>query len=241
MTFLNFLTLPLAVDFAKGFDKILHLSILTSCIKFRFPKDAFVWITDFLIGRYHRIRCDDTCSSWESVNNGVSQGSVIEPLLFCMLIDDINPICWNSSIFKFADDVTILHFIRSIRHNNLQLELISLIEWYQGRSLSINFSKCKGLGIVTFWYIIARKLVVLHLFWNPSCRDWKENLLHYYGVVKIIIFLLWLMPVKIYVITDNLFKEVVLHPDHPLRRIFTQRVSSTHSGKALPPCHTSTS
>jgi len=139
----------LSVDFARAFDKIPHSGIVTSCIRFGLPREAIAWIVDFLSNRFQRVKCKDSYSSWSPVSSGVPQGSVIGPLLFCMFVDNINVVCSNSSIFKYADDVSILHFVRSSREDHLQQELDNIMIWSESQNLPINFSKCKVLDVVT--------------------------------------------------------------------------------------------
>lgn len=139
----------LSVDFAKAFDKIPHSGIVSACINFRLPKDVILWIMSFLCDRFQRVKCNGQLSSWKFASSGVPQGSVIGPLLFCMFVDDIKALCKNSSTFKYADDVTILHFIRKASDDKLQLEFNKVISWSECRGLPINFTKCKVLDIVT--------------------------------------------------------------------------------------------
>ena len=54
----------------------------------------------------------DKFSNWASVRSGVPQGSVVGPILFCMATDTLSPVCSNSVMVKYADDVSILHFLR---------------------------------------------------------------------------------------------------------------------------------
>ena len=66
-----------------------------------------------------------------------------------MLIDDLRSISDNSSTFKFADDLTIPHFVRSQSDDNIQLEFDHVLSWSKIRSLPINESKCRVLNITT--------------------------------------------------------------------------------------------
>ena len=139
----------LSVDFAKAFDKILHTGVLQSVSKFQIPREAVFWIRSFLSGRFQRVSIKGKFSSWQGVTSGVPQGSVIGPLLFCMFVDDLHSVCDNSSTFKYADDLTILHFIRSSADDRLQLEYENVLRWSTSHSLPINESKCSVLDITT--------------------------------------------------------------------------------------------
>ena len=57
--------------------------------------------------------------------------------------------CDNTSIIRYADDVTFIHLLRSPVDDGLQLEWNNLVEWSQSTHLPLNFSKCKVMNIVT--------------------------------------------------------------------------------------------
>jgi len=76
------------------------------------------------------------------VTSGVPQGSVLGPLLFVMLVNDI-PSIVLSPIFMFADDIKIFCFDKSSDdHTALQNNLNSLYEWSVHWQLKFNISKC---------------------------------------------------------------------------------------------------
>ena len=68
-------------------------------------------------------------SSDVSVTRGVPQGSVVGPILFSMAFNSLNPLCQNTKFIKYADDLTVLHFLRNENEDNLQLELNSINDW----------------------------------------------------------------------------------------------------------------
>ncbi|MEL7309549.1 MAG: reverse transcriptase domain-containing protein, partial [Pseudomonadota bacterium] len=103
----------------------------------------------FLSNRFQRVCLDGNVSDWSAVTSGVPQGSVLGPLLFCLVVDSLSPIFPNSSILKYADDVIILHFIRKSEDDKLQAEWNALVDWSETISLPINYSKSQVLDIVT--------------------------------------------------------------------------------------------
>lgn len=151
---LNFLDTPgavrvLTVDFSKAFDKILHSSIVTSAVNFRLPVNVILWLKSFLSDRFQCVRVGGTFSSWSAISSGVPQGSVLGPLLFCMVVDSFSCVSPNSMCTKYADDVTIVHFVRQSSEDNLQLEWDNVTNWSATHSLPVNRSKCSVMDIVT--------------------------------------------------------------------------------------------
>ncbi len=141
----------LTIDFSKAFDKVLHSIILEAAIKFRLPKEAIDWISSFLANRKQRVSIENgrSSSTFQTVLSGVPQGSVLGPLLFCMVVDDLHSVCNNSFTMKYADDLTILHFVRQPSDDQLQTEYNHVIRWSASRSLPVNLAKCCVMDIST--------------------------------------------------------------------------------------------
>ena len=112
-----------AVDLSKAFDSLTHRSVIDACIHFKLPKASVKWIMSYLSNRCQRVFLNGVTSPFVSVDRGVPQGSVIGPILFSMVIDSLVPVCKNSHFFKYADDLTVLHFIRNNAEDQLQIEM----------------------------------------------------------------------------------------------------------------------
>ena len=102
------------------------------------------WIKDFLIGREQRVVLGRATSNWSVVNSGVPQGSVLGPLLFVVVINDLLYLVENKTKL-YADDSKIF-FSYDNSMNTLKLlqdDLDSLAIWANEWSLELNLSKCK--------------------------------------------------------------------------------------------------
>jgi len=71
------------------------------------------------------------------------------PFLFCLVIDSLSPVCSNTHVVKYADDVSFLHFVRDLSDDNLQKEWDCLLSWAQTVKLPLNLDKCCVMDFVT--------------------------------------------------------------------------------------------
>ena len=74
--------------------------------------NLFRWIAGFLSNR-RQLQCvvlNGKKSSWQDVKSGVSQGSMLGPLLFLTYVNDL-PRSISSQVFLFADDTKIMRSI----------------------------------------------------------------------------------------------------------------------------------
>ena len=78
------------LDFCKAFDKVDHQTVLRKLHSLGISGNLLQWIGAFLIGRKHTVLVDGELSDVEEVKSGVPQGSVLGPLLFLVMISDID-------------------------------------------------------------------------------------------------------------------------------------------------------
>ena len=89
------------MDYAKAFDHVDHSTVVRKLINLVVPDFLIRWICSFLTDRQQRVKLRDVLSSWVQLSGSMPQGSLLGPLTFIVLIDDLNTDCM---IHKFVDD-----------------------------------------------------------------------------------------------------------------------------------------
>ena len=95
------------LDISKAFDKVWHEGLLFKLEHVGISGNLLSLLKSFLNNRFQRVVLNCQCSNWSSVLAGVRQGSILEPLLFLIYINDL-PDGLESSVKLFADDTSLL-------------------------------------------------------------------------------------------------------------------------------------
>ena len=132
------------IDLAKAFDTVPHRSLLGKLEHYGLDKHLLGWVNSFLIGRLQCVVVDVERSEFVSVDSGVTQGTVLGPLLFLLYINDL-PLSVRSSVRQFADDCLMYKTESSLDDAiTFQHDLDSLHEWGSRWGMSFNVTKCKS-------------------------------------------------------------------------------------------------
>lgn len=139
----------LMIDYSKAFDKLSHKSIIDALASLKAPVQLCSWIKSYLYLRKQRVKINDNFSEWYVASSGVPQGGVLSPFLFAVTVNDLEASFENSLLVKFADDMCILHFVRSLNNNCLSEEFQRIKQWSSKRGLHINCQKTKLMDFIT--------------------------------------------------------------------------------------------
>ena len=102
------------------------------------------WFKSYLTGRKQFTSIKGVNSSLKELLCGVPQGSILGPLLFILLINDL-PNATDFFNILYADDTTLQKSSNDLKNlfNEANLELEKLSDWFKANKLTLNVSKTK--------------------------------------------------------------------------------------------------
>ena len=130
------------LDFAKAFDVVDHHILLRKLKGLGITGKVGRWIYQFLTNRVQYVTVEGKPSSSKPVISGVPQGSVLGPVLFLIMISDIDVDVIDSIIKTFADDTKVSQQIVSVEDGKrLQDSLEVIYKWAKSNNMKFNSSK----------------------------------------------------------------------------------------------------
>ena len=167
------------LDYSKAFDTANHRLIIAKLKHFGFHDDALAWVTSYLSNRKQKVRTD-TDSDWESIQNGVPQGSILGPLLFTVLVSDISENITTGKHHTYADDLQFLLTFKpedaTHAFNTTNTVLSNIASYSNNNFLKLNTDKTKYITIGSqqnLRHLAAQDLPPLKL--NGDILERKDN------------------------------------------------------------------
>ena len=135
------------VDFSKAFDKVSHSKLIWKLHKYGIRGNVLGWIRAFLGDRSQKVVVRGEESGSVLVTSGVPQGSVLEPILSLIYINDL-PDDISSQVRLFADDTALYLTIEGADDGvALQKDLDKLAVWEARWDMEFNPSKCQVVQV----------------------------------------------------------------------------------------------
>ena len=130
------------IDFAKAFDKVDFDITLHKLNALGISGKIGHWVHSFLTHRTQTVLVNGARSSKSDVKSGVPQGSVLGPLLFLILIGDIDKNIATAFLSSFADDTRIGSRVSSLEDSKaLQDDLNSVYTWTDDNNMELHGNK----------------------------------------------------------------------------------------------------
>ena len=95
------------MEFSKASDCLSHDLFIAKLEAYELDVGSLNFLLDYLSLRKHRTKVGSSVSKWSEICRGITQGSILEPLLFNIFINDIFFSVEKPKICNFADDNTV--------------------------------------------------------------------------------------------------------------------------------------
>ena len=107
------------MDFSKVFDKVPHRRLLYKLKWYGIRGGSLDWIKCLLTDRTQKVILDGAESLPGPVLSGVPQGSVLDPILFLIYINDLSDGVTHSTVRLIADDCILFRHLTDKNDINL--------------------------------------------------------------------------------------------------------------------------
>ena len=134
------------LDFSKAFDKVDFAITLKKLNALGIKGKIGRWVQSFITGRTQSVLVNGSKSTSSDVKSGVPQGSVLGPLLFLVLLGDIDHNVAHSFVSSFADDSRITKAVNDKRDTEkMQSDLDTIYRWTEENNMALNDDKFECL------------------------------------------------------------------------------------------------
>ena len=157
------------MDLYKAFDTLNHELLIAKFQAYGFGRESLMLLLSYLSNRWQRTKINTSFSSWTELLQGVSQGSVLGPLLFNIYLNDLF-FFLDCNVCNFADDTTPF-----VCNENLDFALGELeqnsniaIDWFLNSYMKMNSDQCYLLVVSHKFEQIWAKIGT-DLIWESNC------------------------------------------------------------------------
>ena len=134
------------LDLEKAYDMVFNDAVILKLIKLGINGRILAFINSFLSNRSFQVRIGASYSQEKCLENGLPQGSILSPLLFSVMINDLSEML-NCPFALYADDCCFWQTGTDILdlNKNIQQQLHQINEWCQKWGFKISAPKSAAM------------------------------------------------------------------------------------------------
>ena len=133
------------------FDTIDHQILCKKLEYYGLNNDVLYWCKDYLAHRKQCVKIDSQKSTYQGMEYGVPQGSILGPLFFIIYVNDLLSLFDGKKvqILLYADD-TVVFFggaDPNVACNTVENSLCTIYDWCRSKKKTVNCKKTKQMLI----------------------------------------------------------------------------------------------
>ena len=138
-------TLAAFIDFRKAFDCVQHDILLEKLDGAGLHQSVVQWVRSYLNNRKQRVLANNVYSNFQTITQGVPQGSVLGPLFYILYANDLADLFVNCEVALYADDTVLYTANDSFESSatSVEKDLERLGRWCDRNGIMVNTSKTK--------------------------------------------------------------------------------------------------
>ena len=126
-----------------------HLIVFNTLRKLGFNNTVLGWVNNYLTNRKQHVFPNEIYSDYQSITQGVPQGSVLGPLFYIIYANDIAQTVKYCKIDMYADNTVLYTSHRNfdVVVKRLQNDVDSLANWCDHNGIKVNTDKTKVMKV----------------------------------------------------------------------------------------------
>ena len=131
------------MDLPKAYECLPHDLLIAKLGAYSLDRSSLRVLMDYLNSRKQRTKVGSSYSKWSEIKHGITQDSILAPLLFNIFINNLFFVIEKSDICNFADDNTLYSCGANLRTvlGNLEQNASKLLYWFEINSMKANPEK----------------------------------------------------------------------------------------------------
>ena len=134
-------------DLSKAFNCIVHDLLIAKLAAYDFSNTALRYVYSYLNNLKQRVRINNTYSNYQKIISGVPRGSILVPVFFHLLVNDLFLFVSDVSLHNFANDNTLSAFVETILKliDILQPGSETVFDWFKNNKMIVNTDEFQAI------------------------------------------------------------------------------------------------